>query len=435
MRDSGMTILLPAPEAIAATSAANLRRLVALRVIAIAGQALAVWFAASRLHLALPLEPLSATLTILTAANLLTWLRLRRNWPVHDAELFAHLAFDVLGLTVLLYYTGGSTNPFATLYLLPLTLTAAALPWAYTWAMAGLTLACYSLLLAYYVPLPQIHTAHGDDFHLHVLGMWLGFILSAGLISYFAVRMTQTLRERDRLRSRMESKLREQQLRHERVLALGTFAAGAAHELATPLSTIAVLGKELERDMNQPSPKLILLREQIGRCKDMLASLTAAAGHARAEGGGPQALEAYLGALIARWRELRPSVKVTCRLDGARPGPRIVADQTLSQALLNVLNNAADASPGQVEVDGGWNAAELWLDILDRGPGIAPEAQEHAGEPFFSTKESGMGLGLFLARGTFDRLGGSVTLENRDGGGAVCRLRLPLLSLRVPSDG
>ncbi len=417
-------------ETIATTAAANLRRLTALRVIVIAGQALAVWFALAQLQLALPLPPLLATLLILTAVNVLTWLRLRRPWPVHDAELFAQLACDVLGLTVLLYFTGGSTNPFATLYLLPLTLTAAALPWAYTWVMAGFTLTCYSLLLVYYVPLPHLHAAHGDDFRLHVLGMWLGFVLSAGLISYFAVRMTQNLRERDQ----MESKLREQQLRHERVLALGTFAAGAAHELATPLSTIAVLAKELEREISKPSPNLVLLREQIDRCKGILGSLTAATGHARAEGGGAQHLDAYLDSLIERWRALRPRAQLSCRFDGARPGPRIVADQTLSQAIINVLNNAADAS-AEVAVAGGWNAVELRLDILDRGPGIAPAAREHAGEPFFSTKESGMGLGLFLARGTLDRMGGSVTLENRDGGGAICRLRLPLLSLQVSADG
>jgi two-component system, sensor histidine kinase RegB len=266
-----------------------------------------------------------------------------------------------------------------------------------------------------------------------VLGMWLGFILSAGLISYFVVRMTQTLRERDRLRAQFESKLREQQLRHERVLALGTLAAGAAHELATPLSTIAVLARELERDHADTPEKLQLLRQQIGRCKEILGSLTAASGQTRAEGGGALTLDAYLEHLIVRFRSMRPDAIVQSRVEGDRPAPRIVSEATVNQALLNILNNAADASARHIELDARWNADELALDVRDRGPGLSPAAQEHAGEPFFTTKEAGrgMGLGLFLARGTIERLGGSLALQNHAGGGAICRVRLPLAPLRV----
>ncbi len=411
------------------TAAINLRRLIVLRSIAVVGQAVAIWAAVTQFHLALPLMPLWVVLTAIVAVNLLTWLRLKQPWPVSDAELFAHLTLDVLALTGLLYFTGGSTNPFAPLYLLPLTLTAAALPWLYAWAMALLTVGCYSLLLFYYVPLPQTHAGHDDAFHLHVLGMWLGFLLSAGLIAYFAVKMRETLRERDRLRTQM----REQELRHERTLALGTLAAGAAHELGTPLSTIAVLTKELERDKTDLPGKLKMLREQVGRCKEILGSLSAAAGQTRAEGGGLQSLDAYLLALIERWRTLRPEMKPDCRFAGSQPAPQIVSEQTLSQALLNILNNAADMSAHAVEVEGHWTNAELVLEARDRGPGITTEVQEHVGKPFFTTKAAGegMGLGLFLARSTIERLGGQVTLTNRDGGGAICRVQLPLAALRV----
>ncbi len=411
------------------TAAINLRRLTVLRAIALTGQGLAIWAAVGQFHLALPMQPLAAILGAIALINFGTWFRLKQRWAVRDAELFAHLTLDVLALAGLLYFTGGSTNPFVPLFLLPLTLTAAALPWTYTWAITALTVACYSTLLFFYVPLPQLHAGHGDDFHFHVLGMWLGFLLSAALIAYFAVKMRETLRERDLLRTQMH----EQELRHERVLALGTLAAGAAHELGTPLSTIAVLAKELERDPENPAERLSALRAQVGRCKEILASLSGAAGHTRAEGGAAQALDAYLDALIARWRTQRPDVKMTIDLAGAQPAPIIVTEQTLSQALLNILNNAADASAHDVGIDARWTALTLNIEIRDRGAGLTPEAQEHASEPFFSTKAmgEGMGLGLFLARSTLERLGGRIELCRRDGGGTVCRIELPLESVRI----
>lgn len=407
----------------------NLRRLVLLRGIVLAGQALAIVATVRWLKMPLPLLWLTVILALVAGANLLTWLRLRAAWPVRDVELFAHLTFDVFALTALLCFTGGSTNPFAPLYLLPLTFAATALPGRYAWAMAALTIVCYSALLRFYVPLPSTHAGQRHDFQLHVFGMWIGFLLSATLIAYFVVRIRETLRERDRLRAQM----REQELRHERVLALGTLAAGAAHELGTPLSTMAVLVGELERDRDRLPEKLRVLREQIARCKEILASLAAGVGETRAEGGGVQPLDAYLNALVERWRTTRPQVDARLRLEGVQPAPRIVTEQTFGQALLNILNNAADASPRAVELDARWTAAMLVFEVRDRGAGLTSAVEEHAGEPFFSTKTpgGGMGLGLFLARGTIERLAGTVSLANRVGGGAVCRVQLPLEALRV----
>ncbi len=409
------------------SAAINLRRLVVLRAIALGGQALAVEVAVDTLHMALPLKPLVLILAALAVVNLFTWLRLRRPQPIRDAELFAQLALDVLALTGLLYYTGGSTNPFAPLYLLPLTLTAAALPRAWTWAMVGLTVACYTLLLFVYVPLPGTHAMHGDEFQMHVVGMWLGFLLSAALIATFAVRMSATLRERDRLAAAM----REQALRHERVLALGTLATGAAHELGTPLSTMAVLVKDLAPERPVSGEALSILRNQIARCKEILSSLSAAAGQVRAEAGASRPLDAWLEELMQRWQSLRPGVPLRTHFDGTRPAPRIVAEQTLAQAITNILNNAADASPGVVEVSGHWTEEELVLEIADRGTGLAPEIMHRAGEPFLSTKGEGLGLGLFLAYTTFNRFGGAVRLLARAGGGTLCRLTLPLAALRI----
>lgn len=409
------------------SAAINLRRLLAVRAITVAGLVLTLWFAVVRLGMALPAMTLLLVMAVMVGLSLATLWRLGWSRPVGEGEMFVQLLADVAALTAVLYYTGGSTNPFVTLYLLPLAMTAAALPGALVWWMAAITVACYTLLLAWHVPLPHAEHAHGAEFGIHVAGMWLGFLLSAGLIAAFASRMSSTLRERDRMLAAM----REAELRNERVLALGTLAAGAAHELGTPLATMAVLAKDFEPGRGIDADRLGILRDQIARCKEILSSLSAAAGQVRAEAGASRPLDAWLTEIVARWRSTRPGVVAGLQLDGAGPAPRIVSEQTLAQAITNILNNAADASPLQVEIAGRWSADELVLDIADRGPGLAPELAGHAGQSIFTTKSEGLGLGLFLAYTTLSRLGGDVRLMNRDGGGVICRLTLPLAALKV----
>ncbi|MCP4697772.1 MAG: HAMP domain-containing histidine kinase [Gammaproteobacteria bacterium] len=406
----------------------NLTRLIWLRLIVLACEALAVWQAQTRWGFTLPQPSLTGAMGFMFLISLLSFWRLRFSRPVSDAELFGQLTLDVLVLTALLYFSGGSTNPFAPFYLLPLTLTAAALPGLYTWGIAGLAVLCYSLLLFFYVPLPEMH--HGHGFRLHVLGMWVGFLLSALLIAGFAVRMAAAVRERER----MIAEMREQQLRHEQVLALGTLAAGAAHELGTPLSTMAVVLKDLSPDTGVSSAKLSILRGQILRCKEILGSLTAAAGGARAEAGSVAQLDTYLENLLRYWQVQRPGIQVQTKFQGLRPAPRIVVDQTLEQAILNICHNAADASPEQVEIRAEWTAERLILEIADRGQGLAQEAAAQAGVMPVSTKQDGLGLGLFLSYTTLQRLGGEVRLLERDGGGVLCRIDLPLISLQVIND-
>ena len=407
----------------------NLSRLVAFRNLVLAAQIIALTFLVYGIGLSLPIPALAVIIIAYGILNGLTWLRLRRAAPATDMELFVQLLADVVVLTVLLYLTGGSTNPFVSLFLLPLTLAAAALPGAYTWAMAAVTAVCYSLLMVFYIPLPH---RHGNDFNLHVLGMWSGFMLSAGLIAFFAVRMNTTLRRRDQALAQA----REQALRDERLVALGTLAAGAAHEMGTPLATMAIVTKELANDYADTpelTARLTLVRRQIDRCKAILSSMADAAGQARADAGRARPLDLYLGELIADWRDTRPAVHVQYEGHGTQAPPRIIADQTVSQAIVNILNNAADASPHEVEIAARWNMRELTLEVCDRGPGLDANVEARAGELFFSTKEpgQGLGLGLFLAQATLSRLGGSVHLYNRPGGGACTRIELPLTQLVI----
>lgn len=403
----------------------NLRRLLLVRLIVLTGLALAALYAMNVLHLDLHIEWVVAVFFVMALFTLATGLRLRRAMHVYEIELFGHLLVDVLALAVLLYLSGGATNPFVTLFLIPLALASAALRPSYVWTIAFAAVLAYTILLNFHVPLP-----HGDahGFGLHVFGMWIGFVLSAVLIAMFAGRISATLRERDRL----VSAIRERALEEERILALGTLAAGAAHELGTPLSTLAIIAGELRPEQPLTEKRADQLRTQIDRCRTILGSLTAAAGEARAEGGSVQKLDDWLDATVCAWRESRPDAQARVRWSGTEPAPRIVADRTLTQAIVNILHNAADASPEAIELSGSWSSDTLVLEIADRGSGIDPNIQRHVGEPGVSTKSQGLGLGLFLAYATLSRLGGDVQLVNREGGGVCCRLELPLDNLVVP---
>lgn len=409
------------------TSAAlNLQRLIAYRYWMAAGQIIAV-LAAGAAGFSLPMPALTTIILCYVVFNLFTAVHLRRRTrPAGERELFLHLLSDTAVLTLLLYLSGGSTNPFVSLFLLPLTLAAAALPGIYTWIMTAVTVLCYSALMQWHVPLPH----QNDHFNMHIVGMWSGFVLSAILIAYFAVKMSATLREREQALAQA----RENTLRDERLVALGTLAAGAAHELGTPLATIAVLAKDLQRecaDSTTMTEPLRVLREQIARCKEILSKMALSAGQVRAEAGRGHALDHYLAELLKQWHGEHRRVGLHQEWEGPRPAPHIIVDETLTHALINILNNAADASEQHVEVRGRWSGHTLYLEVCDRGEGVSEAAALHAGEPFFTTKApgQGLGLGLFLAQSTLRRLGGSVYLTNRPEGGACARIVLPLAGL------
>ncbi len=401
----------------------QLRRLVALRSVAIASQLLtlaAVW---KILELELDWQPMLLTIATLASVNLFSWLRLRSDKPVSNLELFVQLCTDVFALSILLYFGGGSTNPFVSLFLLPLVIAAATLPGRYSWAMAALTAACYSVLMFYYIPLPHNHQHDGDSaFNAHVLGMWLGFVISAVVVAYFVVQMAQAVRSRDEMLARV----REEILRNERIVTLGTQAAGAAHELGTPLSTMAVVIGELRHDVeSRPEWRdgLAILEEQVRGCKRILDKILA---NAQDRGAATLRPADHLAAeVLNEWQLLRPAAQYQYHCNGTPPAPLISVDASLRAALMNLLNNAADASPQGIEISSRWDAESFTLEIRDHGEGLSDEAALKAGSAFFTTKTGGHGVGLFLANATIERMGGSVRLFNRKEGGATTLLTLP----------
>jgi two-component system sensor histidine kinase RegB len=414
------------------TGHSHLRRLMLLRAIAIAAQCVTLALAYRVLAIKLEWLPMLAAIAGLAVLSLITRWRLRSDRPVSNPELFAQLCADVLVLSVLLYYGGGSTNPFISLFLLPLVIAATALPRSYTWAMAGITTGCYTLLMKFYLPLPvsgihegMQHAISKDNaFNMHVMGMWMGFIISAAVIAHFVVKMTQAVHSRDETLARV----REETLRNERIVALGTQAAGAAHELGTPLSTLAVIIGELKRD-NAVLPEwrdnLTILDDQVRACKRILGKLLANSQDTLTP--TPQPLQQFLAETLNEWQLLRPSIPCHYSApDQAGPESVLCIDPSLRAALLNLLNNAADSSPGGIEIQISIDADNFTLKIHDHGQGLTPETAARAGSAFFTTKEEGHGLGLLLANATVERMGGKVQLFNREGGGATTELILPL---------
>jgi two-component system, sensor histidine kinase RegB len=406
----------------------SLRRLVALRWIAVSLQLAVALLAGPTLGIRLPALPIAVVLGLLAVSNLASMVRIRQGATIKDGEILLEACIDVAALTVLMYVAGGVTNPLISLYLPIIAVSATILPSGSVAIVVGLSVAAYSLLTVNYLPF-EIADPH-NAVHLHLTGMWLTFAFSAAIIGWFVARMMQAIRTRDA----QLLAARETALRNERVVALGNLAAGAAHELGTPLGTIAIItGELLSRPGLDPALQedLMLVRSQVAQCKKIITGLSARAGGSRAEGGHAVAVDAWIGGVIARWQAQRPQIAPTVRMYGDDPAPRVLADITLEQAFLNLFNNAADASPDSVDIEADWRTDRLALFVADRGPGIAPELVQRLGREPVTTRDEGAGIGVMLAYTAIERSGGTVTLKPRSGGGTLAEVMLPLKNIRI----
>lgn len=399
--------------------------LVHLRSVALATQASAVLLASGWLGMQLPLAMDGLILGALAFMNALAWWYARRGVEPSAWVLTAQLALDIVGLTAFLYFNGGYANPFASLFLLPLAVAATVLPMAHTAGLTALVVAGYSLVMFTYRPLPHYHGSLGDSFDLHLLGMWLSLVVAAVVIAAFVARLAATLRAREA----HLAQLREAALRSEQLAALGALAAGTAHELGTPLSTMAVLVGELRAGAGSDQrADLDLLSQQIDRCREVLTRNLTVTGQGRAEGGGRQNLQAWLTALVDNWQQTRPQSHVHLSWSGPCEPPQVVADETLCQALCSLLDNAADAADA-VELSADWDGQAVRLEVADRGAGIPGDLAPRLGQPFVTGKPGGLGLGVYLARAVIERLGGRLLIGPRQGGGTLAQVSLPLAAL------
>jgi two-component system, sensor histidine kinase RegB len=383
----------------------------------------------------LPFTPLLLAIAGIGLLNVIAWLRLKQTQQTSQQELLLQLLGDIAAFSVLFYFSGGYSNPFIWMYLLPITVAAVALRTLYAWLIAGLSITCYTLLMFYHVPLSHLHMhAHmgeQDTFQLdiHLVGMWIGFVVSSIIVAIFIARIGQNLRDYDK----KIAEVREKALESERMLALGTLATSAAHELGTPLATMAVISKELTQGYaNQPEllQQLVILQKQVLRCKEILSSITRNAGQTRANAGQGLPLHDFLQDAIQRWRDTRPATELVVSMQASSTNPSIIMDRTLTQAILNLLDNAADESPERILLDANWDEKALKMQIRDFGKGLSAETKNRLGTPFFTSKsEKGMGLGVYLTQTTLAKYEGQLSLNNHPEGGVLTTVNLPLKNL------
>jgi two-component system sensor histidine kinase RegB len=410
----------------------NMVLLIQLRWLAVVGQVATIAAADWLLHIALPLVQMGALLGVLVLLNLFSLLRLRNPAEVHNEELLPALVLDVVALTGQLYLSGGATNPFISLYLLQVTLSAVLLEAWSAWVVAAICAVSFGLLTLFYLPLalPPEH-AH-ELFSLHIQGMFVCFVLDAGLLLVFMLRISDNLRARDT----HLADLRQQAAEEDHIVRMGLLASGAAHELGTPLATMSVILNDWKRiPVLAKNPELAQeideMEAEVQRCKAIVTGVLRSAGEARGEGTVVTTLKAFLDDTVREWRDTR-AVEEFAYDNSFTNGAPIVSDTALKQVICNVLDNAAEASPGWVGLSVKRQADDLVLSVLDTGPGFPAAMLANLGKPYQSTKErEGRGLGLFLVFNVMRKLGGGLAARNRPGGGAEVTLTLPLSALAI----
>ena len=395
-----------------------LHRLFWLRNLAIMVQLLVIISAMSFLGIELPFEALMVVISIETLFNLFMAWRLKNSFPVSETEIVINLAFDSLILGALLYYTGGSTNPFVSLFLVPIALAASFISLSYVISIAVLAIVLYSFLMLNHYSLPSTHGRFGGDFNLHVIGMWINFILSSIVVVIFISGLARQAKRHSRMLAEHEKEL----MRNEYIVSLGTLAAGTAHEISTPLSNIGMMADEL---VANPADKELVkdfattIKQQQQHCVDQLQILRNASDQEKSALTPANTISEYLDDILRRWSPMRPEIKIN-RQFNLQNSPTVRMPPTISHAIINLLNNAADASlennKAEIIVNAQLKENKLYLHIDDFGKGFNDEQLKQAGNTSFTTKQEGLGVGLLLSHATLARYDGKLSIHPRDEG-------------------
>lgn len=413
----------------------NMKQLIDLRWVAVIGQVAAISITHWVFKIQLPLELMLGILSSLIGLNMLSLFRWYTLPSASNVELMLGFLIDIGALTALLYMSGGATNPFVFLYPLQLALAAMLLESRSTWALVAITSICFAALTRFYIPLKLPEGGVERLFELHIVGMWICFVLDAVLLVVFMSRINRNLRERD---ARLAD-LRQHAAEEDHIVRMGLLASGAAHELGTPLATLSVTLNDW-RSMPQfkndaeMQQELSELQHELERCKTIVSGILMSSGEAR--GGSIAVVNAseFVSDLVREWSTSRNSKALKY---GRMAGDdcHIVADSALKQIICNVLDNAAEVSPDWVKLTAE-NADGLFtLTVRDRGPGFAQDILDNLGKPYQSTKgKPGGGLGLFLVMNVVRKFGGQVTASNDEEGGALVTLQIPMASLSMEAE-
>ncbi|MFO1150100.1 MAG: ActS/PrrB/RegB family redox-sensitive histidine kinase [Alsobacter sp.] len=414
----------------------RLETLVRLRWLAVAGQGAAVGVVHGLLGFPLPL--LACLLVIATSVllNLMLMSRFPVSYRLGENAASTLLAFDIVQLAGLLYLTGGLENPFALLFLAPVMISAAVMPPSRTFALGVLAMIMATLLCVAHRPLPW-DPGEGLSFPLtYRLGVWFAILLGLTFIGVYAWRVTEEARQLAEALSATELVL----AREQHLSQLDGLAAAAAHELGTPLATIALVTKELARIVPAEGPiadDVTLIGEQVARCRTILSKITSLAD----EKGGPlqtMSLGVLLEELAGPQRPF--GVALTMRREGSGPEPECHRNPAILYGLGNLVENAVDFARTEVRLSATWDATMVTIEVADDGPGFPSEILQRIGEPYVTTRGgqrrakseegAGMGLGLFIAKTLLERSGATLRLDNAtaEPRGAVARVQWPRLA-------
>lgn len=405
----------------------RLDTLLRLRWLAIIGQTVAVVVVLYAIEFPLPVWACLAVIALSALLNVALRVRFGLTARLEPDRAAWLLAFDIAELAVLLFLTGGLENPFAFLFLAPVLLSATALPPRHTIMLGGFAVLCATVLVFAHYPLPWDIDDPLELPWIYLLGVWFCILLAIGYIGVYAWQITEEGRQIAEALAATELVL----AREQHLSQLDGLAAAAAHELGTPLSTITLVARELERAIGLDSPHaedVRLLREQSQRCRDILAKLT------ELSSGEPfdrLPLSALIEEVVAPHRNFGIAIEVALAQEPAPPtGAR---NPAILYGLGNLLENAVDFAQARVEVTADWNSTDVAVTISDDGPGFAPEIMDRIGEPYVRSSKrrrmngetTGLGLGFFIAKTLLERSGATVDFENRNypDRGAVIRVR------------
>jgi two-component system sensor histidine kinase RegB len=411
----------------------RLDTLVRLRWLAAIGQTTAVLVVSLALDFDFPFWSCLVIITLSVLLNLTLRLRFHSTQWLEPRLTAWLLGFDIAQLGALLFLTGGLHNPFAFLFLGPVLIGATALPPRYTIALGAFAVFCATVLVFAHYPLPW----DSDDPLLvppiFLVGEWVSILLAIGFIGVYASQITEESRQLSDALAATELAL----VREHHLSQLDGLAAAAAHELGTPMSTIAVIAKELERAIPPDAPHgddVRLLRDQAMRCREILAKLTELSAADQPFDRTP--LTALIEEVVAPHRNFGIAIDVTTpAVRSVEPsGPR---NPAILYGLGNIVENAVDFARETVKIDTNWSDDEVHVVISDDGPGFAPEILSRIGEPYVSSRrrkpetgdieESGLGLGFFIAKTLLERSGATIAYRNKSGAlhGAEITVRWP----------
>src|ERR1700710_2448238 len=403
-----------------------------LRWLAVLGQLAAIFVVVQGLNFDLPIIPCVTIVTLSALLNLtlqIAFNPMQRLEPVYAAAL---LALNIAELGGLLVLPGGLQNPFSFLFLAPVLISATALPTRFTIALGILAIACATALGFFHLPLPW----NGDEPLVlpptYMTAVWLSIVLAIGVTSLYAFQVTEEARKLSDALAATELVL----TREQHLTQIDGLAAAAAHELGTPLSTIFLISRELEKTVHDNGPlaaDLKTLREQAQRCRDILAKITQLS-----SSGAPfdrMPLSTLIEETVAPHRDFGVAIKVRLAVAATRE-PVGARNPAILYGVGNILENAVDFARTTVEVNAWWNAESVEIVISDDGPGIAPDMLKRIGEPYLSRRpgadeaqneHSGLGLGVFIARTLLERTGAKVSFTNRifPDRGAVVQIAWP----------